>query len=84
MSFATKIGRLHIYDVVKAAFIAAVTAPLETIIEYLDKGELPYGLDWKRIGVTALVAFLAYIIKQLLTNKEGKIIRKEITFTSHQ
>ena len=80
----TKIGQLHLYDLVKGAFIAAAAAPLETLMEYLDKGELPLGVDWKRVGFTFVAAFLAYIIKQFLTGSSGKILinKKQTTMSN--
>lgn len=73
-SLRTKIGQLHIYDFLKGAFIAAIAAPLETLLEYLDKGELPFGLDWKKIALTFTATFLGYLLKQFLTGTTGKIL----------
>lgn len=39
-----------------------------------------YSLDaihWREIGVSILIAILAYLKKQLLTNKEGDLFKKD-------
>jgi len=82
----TKIGQLHIYDLVKAAFLSAVIVPAELLMETLNKGELPTNINWLTLGKMAAAAFLAYIIKQFLTGSSGKILtNKKLTMNyAHQ
>lgn len=70
----TKIGQLHLYDLVKGAFLAAVTGPVELILEILDKGDLPTQINWLAMAKIVVSTFFAYLIKQLITGSSGKIL----------
>lgn len=86
----TKIGQLHIYDLVKAAFLAAVAAPMETIISIIDRWEttgvfaFPETLDFHGMAKASVTIFVVYLIKQLLTGKSGKILNNKTMNYAHQ
>jgi len=80
----TKIGQLHLYDLVKAAFISAIIGPMELMLETLDKGQIPTDINWLAMGKIVVSAFFAYIIKQLLTGKSGKILNNKTMNYAHQ
>lgn len=55
---------LNARDFFKGLLIAVLTPVITVIIQSLEAGNLKF--DWTAIGVTALSAFLAYIVKNLL------------------
>lgn len=56
---------ISISDIWKGLIVAVITPVITIIISSLNAGSLTF--DWKVIGVTALTALLAYIIKNFLT-----------------
>lgn len=52
-------------DIWKGLLVAVITPVLTIIISSLNAGTLTF--DWKAIGLTALTAGLAYVIKNFLT-----------------
>ena len=55
-------------DVIKCAFVYLF------LYNTMESGEVVF--NWKMIGTTALTAALAYIIKNYLSNDEGKFLKK--------
>ena len=66
---------LNSKDFIKGLFIAILTAVITMLYTSIEAGELM--LNWKAIGMTAISAALAYITKNLLTNSNGQILKKE-------
>lgn len=66
---------LNLLDFAKGLFIAVLTSVITLLYTSIESGELTF--DWKLIGTTALTSALAYIMKNLLTNSEGKLLKKE-------
>jgi Flp pilus assembly protein TadG len=66
---------LNSKDFIKGLFIAVLTAVITMLYTSIEAGELM--LNWKAIGMTAISAALAYITKNLLTNSNGQILKKE-------
>lgn len=56
---------ISISDVWKGLIVAIITPVLTVIINSLQQGALTF--DWKAIGITALTAGIAYIVKNFLT-----------------
>ncbi len=57
-------------------FVISVLAPVILIIQQsLDSGELVF--NWKQIGMAALAAGVAYLLKNLVTNSDDKILKKD-------
>ena len=52
-------------DVIKGLIVAVITPVITVIMTSLQAGSLTF--DWKAIGITALTAGLAYIIKNFFT-----------------
>lgn len=52
-------------DVLKGLLVAIITPVITIIMSSLNAGTLTF--DWKVIGITALTAGLAYLIKNFLT-----------------
>lgn len=55
---------LNMRDVLKGLLIAVLTPVMAVIVSSLEAGSLTF--DWKRIGIVALSAFAAYIVKNFL------------------
>jgi hypothetical protein len=66
---------LNSKDFIKGLFVAVLTAVITMLYTSIEAGELM--LNWKAIGMTAISAALAYITKNLLTNSNGQILKKE-------
>lgn len=52
-------------DFLKGLIVAVITPVITIITTSLDAGELVF--NWKAIGITALTAGLAYLVKNFLT-----------------
>lgn len=55
-------------DILKGLLVAIITPVLTIIINSLQQGTLTF--DWKAIGITALTAAIAYLVKNFLTPSE--------------
>jgi hypothetical protein len=66
---------LNLLDFTKGLFLAVLTSIITLLYTSIQTGELTF--DWKLIGTTALTSALAYIMKNLLTNSQGKLLAKE-------
>jgi len=73
-----KFMKLQISDFWKGLLITIGTAIGTALIKYLDSGQFPatWG-DWKMILFPALSAGIIYILKNLITNTKGKLLKKE-------
>jgi hypothetical protein len=50
---------------------------LTGIINTLDSGALPLLSELKQAGIVGLTAGLSYLLKNLLTNSEDELMKKE-------
>jgi hypothetical protein len=62
-------------DVIKGLYMAVILPVLITIQTSLANGELV--LDWKKIGITAVVGFIGYLIKNFFTNNNDELLTKD-------
>lgn len=69
----SKIFSLDIRDGIKGLAVAVLSAVLTLILSLLQNGGV---IDWKQVGVVALTAGLSYILKNFLSDEEGKIAGK--------
>jgi hypothetical protein len=69
--------RLDTSDLVKGFVVAFLSASLTGIINILDAGTLPLLSDLKQAGIVGLTAGLSYLLKNLLTNSQDEILKKE-------
>lgn len=58
-------------DFVKGALLAIITGILTFFVEQLSS--VGWIFDWNKIAISAIVAFLSYLIKNLSTDHEGKL-----------
>ena len=66
-------GKLNLRDLLNGLVVAFLTASLTGLITILDSGVLPTLEQLKSAGLAGLVASLAYLLKNLVTNSEGKV-----------
>jgi len=66
-------GKLNLRDLVNGLVVAFLTASLTGLITILDSGVLPDLSQLKAAGLSGLVAALAYLLKNLVTNSNGKM-----------
>ena len=66
---------LNTRDFVKGLFIAVITAVITVVYTTIQTGTLSF--DWKVISTTALTAALAYIMKNLFTNSNDQLLKKD-------
>jgi VIT1/CCC1 family predicted Fe2+/Mn2+ transporter len=69
--------RLNTSDLVKGFVVAFLSASLTGIINTLDSGTLPLLSELKQAGIVGLTAGLSYLLKNLLTNSEDELMKKE-------
>ena len=66
---------LNTRDFVKGLFIAVITAVITVVYTTIQTGTLSF--DWKVISTTELSAYLAYIMKNLFTNSNDQLLKKD-------
>ena len=62
-------------DALKALLVAVLGSVLGLVQVTLDAGSLAF--DWKQIGLTALAAAGAYILKNWLSNSKDQFLKTE-------
>jgi len=69
---------LKVKDFVKGFITAILMALITGIYTSIDSGAFPPDpAGWKAMGVTALGAGLAYVLKNWLTNSDDQFMKKE-------
>lgn len=64
-------------DFAKGLFVALIGAFLGAITEILNAGKMPDIDTLKTAGITALAVGVSYLLKNLLTNSNDQILKKE-------
>lgn len=67
---------LNWYDFVKGLIVAVLTVFLATLGQTLEMGQLPTLEMIKTAAIAGATAGIAYIIKNLLSNEEGRFLNK--------
>jgi len=70
-------GKLNLRDLVNGIVVAFLTASLTGMIQVLDSGVLPTASELKTSVLAGVVASLAYLLKNLVTNSTGDIAKSE-------
>jgi VIT1/CCC1 family predicted Fe2+/Mn2+ transporter len=68
---------LNIDDLVKGFIVAFLSTALTGLIATLDSGVLPTLAEIKSAGVVGITAGLSYLLKNLLTNSQGQILKND-------
>jgi len=66
---------LNTADFVKGLLMAVLSTVITIVYQTIEAGSLVF--DWNAIGTMALTSALAYIMKNLFTNSQGKLFKKE-------
>jgi len=74
----SKFLTLNVRDFFKGLVVAVITAILTFAYEALQAGTLFEMESIKKVGMVALAALIAYLIKNLLTNSQGEILTKDL------
>jgi len=72
----SKFLTLNIKDLLKGVIVASLTAILGGLYAIIQTGAFPTIADRKAMGMAALWAWLAYLLKNLFTNQEGDLLTK--------
>lgn len=67
--------KLQWQDFAKGLIIAVLGAVIAIVQTSIEAGNLHF--DWAAMGKTALLTGIAYIVKNLFTNNEGKFMTKD-------
>lgn len=68
---------LNAQDVVKGFVVAFLSAALTGLVATLDSGALPSVVELKQAAIVGLTAGLSYLLKNLLTNSQDELMKKE-------
>jgi putative exporter of polyketide antibiotics len=66
---------LNTSDFIKGLLMAVLSTVITIVYQTVEAGSLVF--DWTAIGTMALTSALAYIMKNLFTNSQGKLFKKE-------
>ena len=72
----SKFLNLNLKDLGKGLLTAVIVAVITYLYEVLGTGNLT-SIDWKTVGITALIAGVGYLFKNLVTNSEGQPLKTE-------
>lgn len=72
----SKFLNLNSSDFIKGLIVAVLGTVISMVYSVLQTNSLEF--DWKAIGMAALTSGMAYIMKNLFTNSDGKMMKKEI------
>lgn len=73
----SKFLNLDIKDAINGFVVAFLSAALTGLMATLDSGALPTVAELKSAGVIGLTAGLSYLLKNILTNSNGELLKKE-------
>lgn len=70
-------GKLNLRDLINGLVVAFLTTSLTGLVQILDSGVLPSLAELKTAGLAGVVASLAYLLKNLVTNSQGEMAKVE-------
>jgi VIT1/CCC1 family predicted Fe2+/Mn2+ transporter len=68
---------LNVDDLVKGFIVAFLSTALTGVVATLDSGALPTLAELKSAGIVGLTAGISYLLKNLLTNSQGVVLKKD-------
>ena len=68
---------LNFDDLVKGFIVAFLSTALTGVVSTLDSGVLPTLAELKTAAIVGLTAGISYLLKNLLTNSQGEILKKD-------
>lgn len=73
----SKFLSLDTKDAINGFVVAFLSAALTAVLATLDSGTLPTLAELKSAGIIGLTAGLSYLIKNVLTNSNGELVKAE-------
>jgi len=73
----SKFGTLKTFDFWKGLIVAILTAGITSLESVISSATDFVSFNWQGVVLAAAGAFVAYIIKQFITNSDGQILKKE-------
>lgn len=73
----SKFLSLDTKDAINGFVVAFLSAALTAVLATLDSGALPTLAEVKSAAIIGLTAGLSYLIKNVLTNSNGELIKSE-------
>ena len=64
-------------DVLKAIIVAVLFSVLTTLSPIISSHRFPTGEEWQNMGFDGINIAIAYLLKNLLTNSDGKFLKAE-------
>jgi len=68
---------LDLQDLTKGFVVAFFSASLTGIVAILETSQLPQITDLKAAAIVGLTAGLSYLLKNVLTNSQGQMLKKD-------
>lgn len=68
---------LDLQDLTKGFVVAFLSAALTGIVAILETSQLPQMTDLKAAAIVGLTAGLSYLLKNVLTNSQGQMLKKD-------
>lgn len=68
----TRLGMIQLSDFWRGFIIAVITTPLTIVYDSVLVGVLTF--DWKKIVLVAIAGGVAYLLKNLATGEEDKLL----------
>lgn len=68
---------LDLQDLTKGFVVAFFSAALTGIVDILETSQLPQISDLKAAAIVGLTAGLSYLLKNVLTNSQGQMLKKD-------
>ena len=75
---SSELFKLNLRDFIKGAFLAVIASVLTPVMAAANTGDFDalVSLDWASIGKTALTVFIAYLLKNFISDSDGKLAGK--------
>lgn len=68
---------LNMNDLLKGFVVAFFSASLTGLVAILETSQLPQISDVKAASIVGLTAGLSYLLKNILTNSQGELLKKD-------
>lgn len=68
---------LDLQDLIKGFVVAFLSAALTGLVAILETSQLPQISDLKAAAIVGLTAGLSYLLKNVLTNSQGQLLKKD-------
>lgn len=68
------LGKLNGNDFIKGLILAVITAVLTAVYNTLESGSQ---IDWKAVATIGITAFIGYLLKNIASNSNGEVLKKD-------